>query len=54
MSLIWTYFSTSGIIPSSPALFPHLIDIVALLYSSGVNTSSFMGKFSNTGSISSF
>ena len=46
--------STSGIMPYSPALFHHFIDIFALLYSSSVNMSSFVCKFSKTVGISSF
>ena len=54
ISSIGIYLSTSGIIPSSPALFPHFLDIFALLYSSSVNMSTFICKFSKTGGISSF
>ena len=46
ISSIGTYLSTSGTTPSSPALFPYFIDIFAHLYSSSVNMSSFICKFS--------
>ena len=54
ISSIGTYLITSGIIPSSPELSPHVIDLFAFLYSSSVNMSYFICKFSKTGGISSF
>ena len=54
LSSIVTYLSTYGVIPSYPALFPHIIDIFAFLYSTSVNISFCICKFSKTGGISSF